>query len=327
MLTIGPWQHSSRVIIAPMAGVTDKPFRNLCRQYGAWWVVSEMISSDPKLWNTVKSRHRMHYHDESEPRWIQIAGAIPRMMADAAQFNADRGAQIIDINMGCPAKKVCSRAAGSALLRDEALVEKILTCVVDSVDIPVTLKIRLGWSREEKNAVRIARIAENAGISLLTVHGRTRECKFEGEVDYGGIGEVKSAVSIPVVANGDIDCPERARDVLSTTGADAVMIGRAAQGKPWLAGMIDDFLERGEKRESPGDDELRRILVRHLVELHQFYGEPMGVRIARKHVGWYLRQSADSGEFRQSFNRLQSAEEQIAAIETAPFELQENLAA
>ncbi|MBD3647205.1 MAG: tRNA dihydrouridine synthase DusB [Pseudomonadales bacterium] len=326
MLTIGPWHHSSRVIVAPMAGVTDRPFRDLCRQFGAWWLVSEMISSDPRLRNTRKSRHRMQYHNESEPRWIQIAGAIPHMMAEAARFNADRGAQIIDINMGCPAKKVCNRAAGSALLRDERLVEKILTCVVDSVDIPVTLKIRLGWSREEQNAVRVARIAEEAGISLLTVHGRTRECKFGGEVDYGAIAEVKSAVSIPVVANGDIDCPERASEVLAITGADAVMIGRAAQGRPWLAGIIDDYLETGEKRKSPGGEELRRTLIRHLVELHQFYGEPMGVRIARKHVGWYL-QTATGHEFRQSFNRLQTAQEQIAAIETTPFQLQEDLAA
>lgn len=332
MLAIGPYRHSSRVIIAPMAGVTDRPFRNLCRHFGAYWTVSEMITSDTRLWHTDKSQNRMRFHDEPEPRWVQIAGAEPLMMAEAARLNVERGAQIIDINMGCPARKVCNKAAGSALLRDENLVAKILTAVVDSVDIPVTLKIRLGWSPDEKNARAIAQIAEASGIQLLTVHGRTRACKFKGPVDYETIGEVASAVSIPIVANGDIDSPEKARQVMRLTDAHAVMVGRVAQGSPWVADIFDHYLKTGERKDNPTQAEIKCTLVRHLGELHQFYGGVMGVRIARKHVAWYLQSIVDGNEFRQRFNRLQTTGEQLEAIEKAPLILrksvvQENLAA
>lgn len=327
MLVVGPYSHSSQVIIAPMAGVTDRPFRNLCRDFGAHWAISEMVTSDSSLWHTAKSRHRMEFHDEPEPRWVQIAGAIPHMMAEAARFNVQRGAQIIDINMGCPAKKVCNRAAGSALLRDEQLVAEILTAVVDSINIPVTLKIRLGWSKESKNAPAIARIAEACGVRLLTVHGRTRECKFDGAVDYEAIGQVKSAVSIPVVANGDIDSPEKAREVMVTTGADAVMVGRVAQGSPWVADIFDHYLKTGVKKIGPTEAEIKHTLVRHLGELHQFYGEMMGVRIARKHVGWYLQSIASGDDIRRQFNRLQTGYEQRQAIEQTPFILRTNVAA
>ena len=238
-MQIGPFEHSSRVIVAPMAGVTDRPFRAMCRRYGAYWMVGEMVTSDRRLWDTRKSSLRMQYHDEPGPRWIQIAGADPTMMADAAAYNESHGAQLIDINMGCPAKKVCRKAAGSALLRDERLVKDILESVVSAVTVPVTLKIRLGWSRDEQNAETVARIAEDSGISLLTVHGRTRACRFQGTVDYESIARVVAAVSMPVVANGDITSIDKARQVLSTTGAAALMLGRAVQKEPWLPAHID----------------------------------------------------------------------------------------
>lgn len=299
-----------------MAGVTDQPFRNLCRTLGAHWVVSEMITSDQRLWGSKKSDRRLEYHNEPDPRWIQIAGADPEMMASAAALNAGRGAQIIDINMGCPAKKVCKRAAGSALLRDEALVEAILQAVVGAVDVPVTLKIRLGWSRDEINATTIASIAEQAGISLLTVHGRTRACRFEGTVDYDAIGAVKASVGIPVVANGDIQSPAQARDVLGRTGCDAVMVGRAAQGRPWLPAQIDHYLQTGALKKNPEPGEISELLRAHISELHRFYGETGGVRIARKHVGWYLA-DFEMETFRRSFNALDTAHDQLVAIERA----------
>jgi tRNA-dihydrouridine synthase B len=313
MLTIGPHQHTSQVIIAPMAGVTDKPYRNMCREFGAHWMVSEMITSDVRLWKSVKSRQRLAYHDEPGPRWIQIAGAEPEMMAEAASLNQGRGAQIIDINMGCPAKKVCNKQAGSALLRDEKLVAKILEAVVAAVDVPVTLKIRLGWCKETQNAPTIARIAESAGVSLLTVHGRTRACKFAGDVDYQAIAGVVDAVSIPVVANGDIDSAQKARVVLDQTGAAAVMLDRATQGHPWLAATVDHYLRTGEMKINPVDSEIKRALIVHVGDLVQFYGEVLGARIARKHVGWYLSGRV-SVEFMRKFNGLQSAEEQVEAI-------------
>lgn len=316
MLKIGLHQHVSRVIVAPMAGVTDNPFRALCRSLGSHWIIGEMMTSDSRLWQTPKSRFRLRYHDEPSPRWVQIAGAEPAMMAEAARFNEARGAQIIDINMGCPAKKVCNRAAGSALMRDEALVARILDAVVSAVDVPVTLKMRLGWSLQERNAVRVAGIAERAGVQLVTVHGRSRACKFEGEVDYLSIGEVKSAVDIPVVANGDIDSPAKACEVLEITGCDAVMVGRAAQGRPWLPGYIDHYLQTGRIKKNPGTGEIRRLLVAHISRLHEFYGEATGVRIARKHVGWYLR-GLELDEFRGRFNRLASGDAQIEAVNEA----------
>lgn len=300
-----------------MAGVTDKPFRNMCRELGAYWVVSEMVTSDRRLWHTAKSSHRLQYHDEADPRWVQIAGADPAMMAEAARYNEDLGAQILDINMGCPAKKVCNRAAGSALLRDEALVARILDAVVGAVSIPVTLKIRLGWSQEEHNAEQIARIAQDAGVSLITVHGRTRACKFGGVVDYGAIGAVKAAVDIPVVANGDIVDAVQAQAVLQQTGCDAVMLGRAVQGRPWLPAQVDAFLATGEMKKNPSAGEIRCLLVAHIEELHRFYGEVMGVRIARKHVGWYLADNTDP-VFRRTFNQIDSAAAQVSALTSAP---------
>jgi tRNA-dihydrouridine synthase B len=313
MLKIGPHEHPSRVIIAPMAGVTDQPYRNMCRQFGAHWMVSEMITSDRSLWDSPKSRQRLAYHNEAGPRWIQIAGAEPEMMADAARFNADRGADIIDINMGCPAKKVCNRQAGSALLRDEKLVGQILDAVVAAVDVPVTLKIRLGWCKETQNALAIGRIAEAAGVQLLTVHGRTRACKFAGQVDYNAIAEVVAGVTIPVVANGDIKTPDEAQNVLHQTAAAAVMMGRATQGHPWLAAAVDHYLATGKEKIYPGQGEIKQALVAHVQNLAGFYGEVMGVRIARKHVGWYLAERA-SAEFMKKFNGLQTSIDQVEAI-------------
>jgi tRNA-dihydrouridine synthase B len=314
MLSIGPFIRSSKVIVAPMAGVSDQPFRNLCREFGAQWVVSEMVTSDSRLWKTRKSQQRLRFHDEVEPRWIQIAGAEPAQMANAAIQNVMLGAQIIDINMGCPAKKVCRRAAGSALLRDEVLVESILKSVVAAVDVPVTLKIRLGWSKEEINAGRIARIAEDCGVALLTVHGRTRECRFKGDVDYEAIADVKSSVTIPVIANGDIVSPEQARSVLDITKADGVMVGRAAQGRPWLPAMISEYLNTGLSPSEPTDQVVRNTLKKHIETLSVFHGEESGVRIARKHVGWYLE--AWSGRRQGScFNKLDSLDAQLRFVD------------
>ena len=298
-----------------MAGVTDRPFRTLCRQLGAGLAVSEMVTSDSALWRSRKTRWRLDHSGESGPIAVQIAGSEPRQMAEAARLNVDNGAQIIDINMGCPAKKVCKRAAGSALLRDEALVEAILRAVTGAVTVPVTLKIRTGWSPEQRNAVRVARIAEAAGIRMLTVHGRTRACKFEGEAEYETIAAVKAAVSIPVLANGDIDSPEKAAAVMAATRADGVMIGRAAQGRPWLCGQIAQFLAHGTHTAAPDVRQLQRILLSHLRNLHEFYGEPMGARIARKHVGWYLACQPGAVDFQRDFNRLEHAADQYRALD------------
>lgn len=313
MLSIGPYSHSSRVIVAPMAGVTDQPFRNLCRQFGANWLVSEMVTSDIRLWRSRKSQHRLRFHDEKEPRWIQIAGADPAMMALAAAENVAKGAQIIDINMGCPAKKVCNKLAGSSLLRDEKLVAKILETVVSAVQVPVTLKMRLGWSRDQVNAVNIAKIAEQSGIQLLSVHGRTRADRFAGCVDYDAIGLVKQSVSIPVVGNGDITSAEFAQTLLQKYGLDGVMLGRSVQGRPWFAAEVDAYLNGREYR-VPNRNEIIDLLCWHLVALSDFYGEITGVRVARKHVGWYLAYLCESNETRACFNQLNSLDSQLAYI-------------
>jgi len=309
-----------------MAGVTDQPFRNLCRSKGAYWLVSEMITSDQSLWGTKKSSYRLRFGSEAEPRWVQIAGADPESLAEAALSNEAMGAQIIDINMGCPAKKVCKKAAGSALLRDEKLVEAILKKVVDTVTVPVTLKIRLGWSIEEQNAVKIARIAEDAGIQLLSVHGRTKACKFTGTVNYDAIAEVVEAVEIPVIANGDIDSSEKAEWVLGHTGAAGIMIGRAAQGQPWLAPQIDYFLKTKLNQKKPCLAEIKTMLMTHIVELNHFYGEVMGPRIARKHVGWYfagLTKNTKTIGFIKEFNGLKDVLQQLEALETVFLAMQE----
>lgn len=297
-----------------MAGVTDRPFRQLCRQQGAGLVVSEMVTSDTRLWNSRKSQTRLNHTGETEPRSVQIAGGDPQMMADAARMNVDRGAQIIDINMGCPAKKVCKKAAGSALLKDEPLVGEILQAVTAAVNVPVTLKIRTGWSTDHRNGVTIARMAEDAGIAALAVHGRTRACGYRGEAEYDTIAAIVEAVSIPVLANGDIDNPHKARAVLEHTGASAVMIGRAAQGRPWIFREIDHFLRTGTLLPAPSPQEILHILSSHLGELHRFYGDFMGVRIARKHVGWYMKTLAGSEPFRKTFNQIEEASEQHASV-------------
>ncbi|MEE4659868.1 MAG: tRNA dihydrouridine synthase DusB [Halieaceae bacterium] len=315
MLAIGPYKLDNPVALAPMAGVTDLPFRQLCRRLGAGLVVSEMITSDTRLWNSRKSRQRLPHVGESEPRSVQIAGADPAMMAEAARRNVELGAQIIDINMGCPAKKVCKRAAGSALLQDEALVRSILSAVVDAVDVPVTLKIRTGPSPQQRNGVSIARIAEDAGIALLAVHGRTRACRFKGEAEFETLADICKAVAIPVLANGDIQTPERARQVMQDTGAAGVMIGRAAQGRPWLCGDIAHYLATGTHRPQLSEAAQAAIMREHLNALYAFYGEYMGLRIARKHVGWYLQQAPGGEWLRGRFNLLESAEQQLALLD------------
>ena len=298
-----------------MAGVTDLPFRQLCREMGAGLVVSEMVASDPSTWSTRKSRLRIQFGDEPSPKSIQIAGYDPEMMAQAAQFNVKQGADIIDINMGCPAKKVCKRAAGSALLKDPLLVKNILHSVVNAVDVPVTLKIRTGWDRQNRNAVSIAKIAEDAGIAALAVHGRTRACRFVGEVEYDTIAEVVDKISIPVIANGDITSPHQAYTVLEKTGANAVMIGRGAQGNPWIFKQINHYLEHRELLPAPSIIEIGSVMLRHLRALHQFYGEVGGVRISRKHIGWYCDMLPDSKIFTQQFNRLETTQQQQQMLE------------
>ena len=311
---IGPYDIANNLVVAPMAGVTDRPFRQLCKRLGAGYAVSEMVASNPKLWGTEKSQRRTDHAGEVLPIAVQIAGADPSMMADAARYNVARGAQIIDINMGCPAKKVCSVAAGSALLRDETLVAAIVAAVVRAVDVPVTLKIRTGWDAGNRNAVRIAQIAENAGIRALAVHGRTRACAFVGPVEYDTIRAVKAAVSIPVIANGDIDTPERARHVLDYTGADALMIGRAAQGRPWIFREIRHYLDHGVHLPAPTVAEAQAVIALHLADHYAFYGEEAGVRIARKHLGWYTHQLAGGDAFRREVNAADTARAQLDAV-------------
>jgi tRNA-dihydrouridine synthase B len=287
-MQIGSYTLKNNLILAPMAGITDHPFRELCRQFGAGLAVSEMVASNPSLQKHRRTLQKSDYTGESGLRSIQILGTDPQHMADAARLNQQRGAQIIDINMGCPAKKVCSVAAGSALLKNEYLVNKILNAVVNAVDIPVTLKIRTGWDAQNKNALKIAQIAEQSGISALTIHGRTRACKFKGEAEYHTIKQVKQSINIPVIANGDISCPEKARQVLNFTGADAIMIGRAAQGKPWVFNEINQALNNNKNYKNPTVKEIQLIINNHLEHLYSFYGKLTGVRIARKHISWYF---------------------------------------
>jgi len=310
-MRIGPYAIAPAVVLAPMAGVTDKPFRLLCKRMGAGLAVSEMTTADPRLWNTTKSLRRMDHDGEPEPVSVQIAGYDPGMLAEAAKYNADNGAQIVDINMGCPAKKVCNVWSGSALLQDEPLVARILQAVVKAVDIPVTLKIRTGWDREHRNALTIARIAEDAGIAALAVHGRTRADKYEGEAEFATIAAVKASVSIPVLANGDIVDPVKAREVLRVTGADAVMIGRGAQGRPWIFREIAHYLDTGECLPEPTPTDVRDILAGHLEHLYAFYGEKMGVRIARKHLGWYAKDRPENAAFRHVVNQAEDATTQL----------------
>ncbi|HWI14266.1 MAG TPA: tRNA dihydrouridine synthase DusB [Burkholderiales bacterium] len=312
---IGPYRLKNKLIVAPMAGVTDRPFRQLCKRMGAAMAVSEMVSSNSLLWGSEKTRRRANHEGEVDPISVQIAGADPDMMADAARYNVDQGAQIIDINMGCPAKKVCNVMAGSALLRDEPLVARILEAVVGAVSVPVTLKIRTGWDTNNKNALTVAHIAERSGIQALAIHGRTRACGYSGVAEYDTIAAVKANVSIPVIANGDITTPERVRHVLAHTGADAVMIGRAAQGRPWMFREIDHYLATGEHLPPPEVAEIHRVLRQHLDELYAFYGEYTGVRMARKHISWYTKGLACSAAFRHAMNQLQTSAEQIAAVD------------
>ncbi len=311
-MQIGPYRLKNNLVLAPMAGVTDRPFRLLCRRLGAGLAVSEMVSSNSLLWGSEKTRRRADHQGEPEPRSVQIAGADPAMMAEAARYNVDNGAQIIDINMGCPAKKVCNVMAGSALLRDEALVARILEAVVAAVPVPVTLKIRTGWDTERRNGVTIARIAEQAGIQALAVHGRTRACAYRGTAEYDTIAAIKAAVNIPVIANGDIRTPEQAKAVLAYTGADGVMIGRAAQGRPWIFDLIAHYLETGELKADPPLTVIRDLMLEHLAGLYAFYGEHIGVRVARKHISWYSKGQPGGAAFRQAVNRVDDVAEQLA---------------
>ena len=312
-LSIGPYTLQNNLALAPMAGVTDLPFRRLCRRLGAGLAAGEMLTSDVRLWHTRKSRLRMDHSGEPEPRVVQIAGGDPQMLAEAARLNVEAGAQIIDINMGCPAKKVCNKAAGSALMRDEWLVRSILEAVVGSVAVPVTLKIRTGWSATERNALGLARMAEDIGIRALAVHGRTRACMFDGDAEYETIAAVKAAVRIPVFANGDIDSPHKAQRVLEQTRADGLMIGRSAQGRPWIFREIEHFLRNGTLLPAPSSAEARDIMLAHLRDLHAFYGDEAGVRIARKHIGWYAKGRAHAQSFCRAVMQTQDAGEQLAA--------------
>jgi tRNA-dihydrouridine synthase B len=311
---IGPIQLKNRLIVAPMAGVTDRPFRSLCKQLGAGMAVSEMVASNSLLWGSEKTIRRGNHEGEVEPKVIQIAGADPAMMAEAAKYNVDNGAHIIDINMGCPAKKICNVYAGSALLKDEPLVARIVDAVVKAVDVPVTLKIRTGWNKDNRNALAIAKIAEDHGIQSLAMHGRTRACMYTGEAEYDTIRAVKQSVRIPVVANGDITTPEKAKFVLDYTGADAVMIGRAAQGRPWIFREIEHYLQTGGKLAPPPVAEIREVLLGHLHDLYAFYGYERGTRVARKHISWYTKGLRNSAVFRSRMNTLDDAQAQLAAV-------------
>ncbi len=323
-MRIGPYTLANNLALAPMAGVTDLPFRLLCRRMGAGIAAGEMLTSDVRLWHTEKSRRRMDHSGEPEPRVVQIAGGDAQMMADAARRNVEAGAQIIDINMGCPAKKVCNKAAGSALMRDESLVREILAAVVAAVPVPVTLKMRTGWDATTRNAVTIARMAEDCGIQALAVHGRTRACMYQGDAEYDTIRAVKQAVSIPIFANGDIDSPRKAQLVLEQTGADGLMIGRSAQGRPWIFREIAAYLRSGEPAPAPSAAEVRDIMLAHLRDLHAFYGEEAGVRVARKHVDWYAKGHPSGHALRHAVmqandavTQLERAKEYFEALEAA----------
>jgi tRNA-dihydrouridine synthase B len=314
---IGHIPLANRLFAAPMAGVTDRPFRQLCKRLGAGYAVSEMVTSRKELWNSLKTSRRANHEGEVAPIAVQIAGTEPAMMAEAAAYNIDRGAQIIDINMGCPAKKVCTKWAGSALMQDEPLATAIIEAVVAACaprNVPVTLKMRTGWCQAERNAVRIARAAEAAGVAMVTVHGRTREQGYTGRAEYDTIAAVKAALNIPVVANGDIDSPEKARDVLAATGADALMIGRAAQGRPWIFREIAHFLETGEHLPTPEVLQAKQWLLEHLHEHYGLYGEFAGVRTARKHIGWAVRALPGGESFRAFMNTLDTCDTQVRAV-------------
>jgi len=314
-MRIGPYELTNNLIVAPMAGVTDRPFRMLCKRMGAGMAVSEMVASNSLLYGSEKTKRRANHEGETDPISVQIVGADPKMLAEAARYNVDNGAQIIDINMGCPAKKICNVMAGSALLQNESLVGEILETVVGAVNVPVTLKIRTGWDKQHRNAVNIARIAESAGIQALAIHGRTRACAYTGDAEYDTIAEVKSRAGIPIIANGDITTPEKAKFVLEHTGVDAVMIGRAAQGRPWLFREIEHFLKTGQRMAAPTVEEIRLVSIGHLNELYAFYGEHTGLRVARKHISWYTRGLPGSAQFRHHMNCLESVEEQMRAVE------------
>jgi len=316
-MQIGTHILKNKLIVAPMAGVTDRPFRQLCKIMGAGMAVSEMVSSNSLLWGSKKTQRRANHEGEVSPISVQIAGADPEMLAAAARYNAEEGAQIIDINMGCPAKKICNVMAGSALLQNEQLVGRILDAVVKAVDIPVTLKIRTGWDKQHKNALSIARIAENSGVQALAIHGRTRACAYTGDAEYDTIAAVKAAIKIPVIANGDITTPEKAKHILAYTKADAIMIGRAAQGRPWIFREINHYLTTGQYLQTPEVIEIHQVLINHLYDLYNFYGEYSGVRIARKHISWYTKGLVGSASFRQSMNQLQTSDQQI--LETNNF--------
>ncbi len=311
-MQIGSHILKNKLIVAPMAGVTDRPFRQLCKLMGAGMAVSEMVSSNSLLWGSKKTQRRANHEGEVSPISVQIAGADPEMLAAAARYNAEEGAQIIDINMGCPAKKICNVMAGSALLQDEKLVGRILDTVVKAVDIPVTLKIRTGWDKQHKNALSIAHIAENSGIQALAIHGRTRACAYMGEAEYDTIAAVKSTVKIPVIANGDITTPEKAKHILAYTKADAIMIGRAAQGRPWIFREINHYLTTGQYLQAPEVIEIHQVLINHLYDLYDFYGEYSGVRIARKHISWYTKGLIGSASFRHAMNQLQTSDQQLS---------------
>jgi tRNA-dihydrouridine synthase B len=329
-MRIGPYQLASSTVAAPMAGVSDLPFRELCRSFGAGLAVSEMVSANTALWGTRKSRQRLAHGGEPAPVSVQIVGADPDQLADAARANVDLGAQIIDVNMGCPARKVCGVAAGAALLRDEALVGRILDAVVRAVSVPVTLKMRTGWDSAHRNGAQLARIAEQAGIAAIAVHGRTRACGFSGAAEYDTIRAVRQAVAIPVIANGDIDSAEKAAAVLAETGASGIMVGRAARGRPWLFAEIAHYLATGERRPAPTAAERRRVVLGHLDRLHELYGAAQGVRIARKHVAWYARCMVGFDAFRERVNRAETVRQQrqlVAAFFAAPTTLEEKLVA
>ena len=315
-LIIGPYEMRNRLVLAPMAGVTDRPFRQLCRNFGAGLTPSEMLTADTRLWGTTKSKHRLDYENEPGPVVVQIAGAEPQMLVTAAREAVFRGAQIIDINMGCPAKKVCRRLAGSALLKDEDLVERILVAVVDAVDVPVTLKIRTGWDKDHRNGLRIARIAERCGIMALAIHGRTRACRFQGNAEYETIRHIKQAVAITIIANGDIDSPQKASRVFEETKADGIMIGRAAQGRPWLFSQIDFYCRYGKLKPAPANHQVRDTMLAHLQNLYRFYGEYTGVRVARKHLGWYFNACGIKAQARNKAVRVETAKEQERLVES-----------
>jgi len=313
-MKIGPYQLRNNIVLAPMAGVTDRPFRQLCKRLGAALAPSEMVASNSLLWGSEKTLRRADHRGEDEPRSVQIVGSDPAMMAEAARFNADRGAQIIDINMGCPAKKVCNVMAGSALMQNELLVREILAAVVSAVEVPVTLKIRTGWNRDNRNGPAIARIAEDCGIQALAVHGRTRADLFTGEAEYETIAAIKAAVAIPVIANGDIDSPQKAAAVLRHTGADGVMVGRAAQGNPWIFRQIEHFLVTGVELARPALAEVRDTLLEHLDNLYRFYGTHTGVRVARKHISWYSKGLVGGAAFRHAINRVETPDSQQTMV-------------